>query len=463
MSAVIEDSSPDTKGSVVTTNFDTYALILQLGCVLHTVPAWKKSLKLRVVVFVEYETDVEEENIRVRKLLDNLRIQAEVLVLWLTSGDLHSYDTIVNGTPTSNESWVESALGDERWWRELCNRRNNWERSGHPVQMRNVPPLVGGSAWPSSSFQQLGGAEVIPMKRRVKKILKKAARRHSFSGHAILNIPVSLNMGTQRLHSENVEDATSSDDSSEDDSIASSTASENGLAGYSDDERDSSSRRRASAGDALAAWSAGGLKRQTRETAGLQERASFDTDTIDPSAGPSSSKPSPSVGRTPLPSRPSFPNFSCAAIPDTRISRSDGAGPSITFADTGTEGRHSEHSASRHPIESVKGLSFNDLPSKGQHLILNELMKKHSHDTAVLFTTLPSPSQGTCKSEQDSLDYLSDLEVGFLERVAREYVLRGLLGLDFWSAACTTCPQQPCKRRHHCVVKGLGRYRLGCL
>lgn len=56
-------------------------------------------------------------------------------------------------------------------------------------------------------------------------------------------------------------------------------------------------------------------------------------------------------------------------------------------------------------------LSFNDLPSRAQHLILNELMIKHSSETAVLFTTLPSPSQGTAQDEEESESYLSNLEV----------------------------------------------------
>lgn len=56
-------------------------------------------------------------------------------------------------------------------------------------------------------------------------------------------------------------------------------------------------------------------------------------------------------------------------------------------------------------------LSFNDLPSRAQHLILNELMRKNSSDTAVLFTTLPIPEEGTCQSEEASLIYLSDVEV----------------------------------------------------
>lgn len=56
-------------------------------------------------------------------------------------------------------------------------------------------------------------------------------------------------------------------------------------------------------------------------------------------------------------------------------------------------------------------LSFNELPSRAQHLILNELMRQHSGDTAVLLSTLPVPSEGTSLDEGATIQYLSDVEV----------------------------------------------------
>lgn len=56
-------------------------------------------------------------------------------------------------------------------------------------------------------------------------------------------------------------------------------------------------------------------------------------------------------------------------------------------------------------------LSFNDLPSRAQYLILNELLRRHSSESAVLFTTLPIPAEGTCRNEEASVQYLSDIEV----------------------------------------------------
>lgn len=56
-------------------------------------------------------------------------------------------------------------------------------------------------------------------------------------------------------------------------------------------------------------------------------------------------------------------------------------------------------------------LSFNELPSRAQHLILNELMRQNSKDTAVLLSTLPIPSEGTSLDEMATIQYLSDVEV----------------------------------------------------
>ena len=56
-------------------------------------------------------------------------------------------------------------------------------------------------------------------------------------------------------------------------------------------------------------------------------------------------------------------------------------------------------------------LSFNELPSRAQHLILNELIRRHSKETAVLLSTLPIPSEGTSLDEISTIQYLSDVEV----------------------------------------------------
>ncbi|RSL76429.1 hypothetical protein CEP51_009978 [Fusarium floridanum] len=107
--------------SLLTTNFDTYTLILQLGHILHSVQAWKRSYTLRVMVFVEYESEVHEEYSRVLALLEKLRIDAEVKVFCLASGELNTYELIIHGT-SHDIDWeivVNDTLRDEEWWDDL--------------------------------------------------------------------------------------------------------------------------------------------------------------------------------------------------------------------------------------------------------------------------------------------------------------------------------------------------------
>ncbi|KAJ9088652.1 hypothetical protein DSO57_1020983 [Entomophthora muscae] len=76
------------------TNFDSYTMVLQLGCILHMVPQWRDRYILRVCCFVEHQADVEEEKARVRMLLETLRVPAELRVFWLDSGAVEAYDSI---------------------------------------------------------------------------------------------------------------------------------------------------------------------------------------------------------------------------------------------------------------------------------------------------------------------------------------------------------------------------------
>lgn len=63
--------------------------------------------------------------------------------------------------------------------------------------------------------------------------------------------------------------------------------------------------------------------------------------------------------------------------------------------------------------EELKNLSFNDLPAKGQHLILNELMRINSplDETDVLFSTLPAPYLGTHLDDEESFIYTHNLAI----------------------------------------------------
>lgn len=76
----------------------------------------------------------------------------------------------------------------------------------------------------------------------------------------------------------------------------------------------------------------------------------------------------------------------------------------------GHRGVDEDERSSMHSMQGVE-LSFNQLPGRAQHLILNELMRQHSKETAVLLTTLPIPSEGTSLDDASSVQYLSDVEL----------------------------------------------------
>lgn len=115
--------------SVLSTNFDTYTLILQLGAILTTVPEWKFSGHiLRIVVFVEDQLESDDERGRLTDLLSSLRIDAEVKIICLDDGSLDSYNFLVKGytvTPANKKKfdYLDKSLRGEQWWVNLCNAR----------------------------------------------------------------------------------------------------------------------------------------------------------------------------------------------------------------------------------------------------------------------------------------------------------------------------------------------------
>ncbi|KAI9797028.1 MAG: hypothetical protein M1833_005861 [Piccolia ochrophora] len=479
MSAEIASAEGDP--NVLTTNFDTYTLILQLGVIINTVPAWRKSYKLRVAVFVEYESDVEEERQRVKVLLENLRIQAEVLVFWLACGDLKTYEYIVNGAAPKGPPWVaddvDKDLEDEDWWQEIQKVRGNRNVTASEAlaDLSNDSPAD--HKWPSPSFQQGRNDSNQDRLEGLKKLINKQRLRHSMRG--ISKLGVNLGMRTHRLHPQLVhhhaahgsasEDSESSDTNTIDEDEFDpeyDASSLSQLSAVTDTTVDKSKtsisqmKRSRSAGDNIA----GSVPVRDMATKGSSHR------TIPPSADmskpqthahaakPTSSSPEgqpetisqpPTLPSSATPSKnatlsrlkadrpqtirqPSMGKFSSKPLPQTKVSTEDGPGPSIMFAEssspskqprappttqqtTTADNKADPHApaqpASGYPFPNAVPLGFNDLPCRAQHLILNELVRRHSPDTAVVFTTLPSPIEGTSKSVEDSVAYLSDLEV----------------------------------------------------
>lgn len=487
MSAEIATGGVD-KQNVLTTNFDTYTLILQLGAILNTVPAWKKSYKLRVLVFVEYESDVEEERGRVESLLENLRIKAEVLVFWLASGEISSYEIIVNGAPikTEAENEVDECLKGQDWWDELQRIRG---KRGESPATENLSQLVEifkvGPTWPDSSFQQGPRGKIIKRFGALRKILKKSKRKRIISG-------ASLAMHTHKLSEELVksysdhtsaseDSALTSDDESDEDS-SQSAASENDAEDFVSEDEDISQdmtqlRRWKSCNDTV--QSPVHIKKQIIQKSLITDK-SLDLDALGevekglghiPKVGECGgsfiSQPSTLLEKTQeiktqlqnrycnntnqitaksrqesivstsqnMSRHASQPKFSSKPVPVSQVAAEDGPGPSIMFTTTSPPSRARSRLPSAYSIGSSTPintsdlasrpllpnegssystqnlpLSFNDLPRSAQHLILNELIRLNSKETVVMFTTLPSPVEGTCLSNEASAAYLKDLE-----------------------------------------------------
>jgi potassium/chloride transporter 9 len=529
MSAEVEAEGKN----VLTSNFDTYTLILQLGYILHSVPTWKKAYRLRVLVFVEYEDEVEEERGRVKALLDRLRIEADVVVFWLACGDLATYETIVHGRSTTpeTESAVNECLRHDEWWRDVQNlRRGRAHDTTTSRELAAVSNVLESTSAPDSSHYPASTAAQSTERRRASvALLSELPKKSTVSQLARLGI----NMGirTQNLPTNVFDDSDDeglSDADSERESSDSSLGDFNGAASDGDAEDMDPSRksllpvttRRKSQGDHLDqptglgnVGTAGEAKAEdnTRwQSYGTMSSKASGTERETP-AGPSTSRPylgstdpppikqaeRPSAhveaARADSPSRTrhhsrhgsSAIRFSSNLTPETTITDENGAEPrimfaqsesgynsrngrpsllrqassnrvadrnlaekyrsgqgetprSVSFADPESEPRRqpafngvgagdaqvnisellgyfsnrttTDGSASSYSTQGLP-LSFNDVPGRAQHLILNELMRKNSRETAVLFTTLPIPEEGTCQSEEASVQYLADIEI----------------------------------------------------
>ena len=477
--------------SILTTNFDTYTLILQLGCILNTVPSWKKAYKLRVAVFVEYESDVDEERQRVVSLLDNLRIEAEVLVFWLAAGEVGSYQFIVNGNDlvdSESQEQIEKVLEDEEWWHNLRRSRGK-TTNGDNGETDEVEAT---EEWqPSSLPRRRTSSSHLPDLRR---FLDRGGKRRSFGN--LSSFGISPGMRTHRLDddmlSQHASYASSSDDNdadsnstesvidshetSEDDAL--STEGENDVAiDFLQDLDDVGPQAQPSTSKKSSRASSRSTKKSSKSSQRARKEDNSSTElSRGRGARPSSTSPDRNLSANDdrFLSQPrethsrssSVGNFSSTPMPIARVSSQEGVGPSIMFADdphprqqarsqthpqnqpqatpqpqdqlqgrsiyarrTSTDIDHAStfssppkphdlphRSASRSSTQTnltaaSHPLSFNDLPSRAQHLILNDLMTLHTEDTAVIFTTLPPPPEGTYKSEVDSLRYISDLEV----------------------------------------------------
>lgn len=447
MSAELATDS-ESKQNVLTTNFDTYTLILQLGCILHTVPSWKKTYKLRVVVFVEYETDVEEERGRVETLLEKLRIEAEVLVFALASSDLQTFKVIVNGDTSSVTAEglekVNSVLKEESWWQDIQTFRESFQDPQRQGQTSKAAKLLGAMPyWPAASFQQ-GGQRPAGQQRfeGLKKLVQSAKQQRRRSISSFRGMNVNLGMQTHRLldsfvdyHSDTSEDSSSTEDAEFEPYASDAEGDE------TDDDEGGNTPRTGTVSPSpsrprsrLRRSQSAHLLRSEQEETTVSDMASQEpgpTENV-----PTITAPGETADTPPVPPRPpilrtaSGNRFTSSPIPKARVNPTEGTGPSIMFSDSPVashpphadfpstsspqrESIYTRHtpSATGFPAQAAMPLSFNDLPCRAQHLILNELMIRQSGETAVMFTTLPSPIEGTCADEAGSEAYVSDMEV----------------------------------------------------
>ncbi|RYP66413.1 hypothetical protein DL771_007822 [Monosporascus sp. 5C6A] len=562
----IQISAEITSGdkSVLTSNFDTYTLILQLGYVLFSVPAWKKAFRLRVLVFVEYESEMGDERRRLKTLLEKLRIEAQIVVFALASGQLPTYEYIVNGdTSLSDTTYiVNELLKDDEWWKELQCLRNEAAEICRSQELSSLGALLEETRRRNSgphrdnedssprrfSVQHLLDLPRNPTVSRISKLgVNFGLHTHRLSPVAF---PGPDQAGSACSSDHDIESSSSSDAdfndaaslssgrSSEDSNISrrqsfstlthrrkgvgdrmmrQSTPTESAPlmrnhptrscttapSGYgtiiSEPTQPAVERRPAStpidpprrtassmpllgtvaeSGETSAIGTAPPAAAPSRPPLSRHSSASRFTSNLTPDtkitveeesgprlqfSEPASSSVAAKTERPQLSRNSSMRKFSSRPVPETRIEAEEGAGPRLTFAEregeaqtprtplrsrrnstarTGGGGGVSEPTSStgdvhldipellesyrfsgtRHHNDkgdgssySIQGppLSFNDLPSRAQHLIVNELMRRNSGEggAAVLLSTLPIPAEGTCRSEDDSLRYLSDIEV----------------------------------------------------
>lgn len=505
-------------------------MILQLGCILHSVPAWKRAFQLRVLVFVEYESEVKEEQARLKVLLEKLRIDATIQVFWLASGQLESYETIVNGRGIGSGYGriVNELLKDDEWWQELQRLRTEAHEMSRSQELASLEQMLSATRRRGSSVSSLPrGLDVNEMLERSKKpsvsAISKLGINFGIHTHQLSSsgFGVRTNINTPDISDDDGESITSSDADFND---VTSPASIDVMEDLASSRRPSFltfAGRRKSHGDIMQRAAPPRSLEQTQDRHLEQQTVSTSSGygTMPPMTGAVStsalsntertqslasrlgttavpSETSPIIPKTP--SRPALSRHSSASrftsnptpettvlvddsgpritfsegeqtiptgvrcpiisrnapagpfssrpVPETTVEAEEDHGPRLTFAEpergvsepplrsrrnsvsrngglSGAQfnipellashrssGLSDEDTRSSYSTQNLP-LSFNDLPSRAQHLILNELMRQKSSDTAVILTTLPIPEEGTCKSEEASLRYLTDIEV----------------------------------------------------
>lgn len=432
MSAEVFDKNGER--SALTTNFDTYTLILQLGAILTTVPNWKKTHRLRIVVFVENEVDIFNEQERVQSLIEVLRIKAEILVVCLR--DFKYYNYIVKGIKAEKDKDLENVdeiLQDEEWWIELQTAREQQKIDSRAINFE-IPSIA--ITAPFVDFNE-------------------DLRNKKYDLSKLQKMGLSFSMTTNKLYKNDlraIESDSDSDSNYEDDH--SSVYSQSQPVKTISSNKSSRSKK---------------TFHKTVSDSNLFSRGSGSNQSSKPNSINGSSSTASSIRNKKLASVNALnkinklkssnqkPMFSSEKLPRSKvIDDATGDQPSIMLLpeDTISSKKFNYRADEVDPLDkldheeksklylkksdfrrkqddpvlppqpeikeleeeeddvlNINNLSFNDLPACGQHLILNNLMKTISSNAPLIFTTLPTPFIGTHRSEEDCKEYLNNLQI----------------------------------------------------
>ena len=341
-------------------SWDTYTMVLQLGTILSFTGTWRQH-KLRVNVFVEHVDEIASERLRVRTLLDNLRIPASLRVFCL-SGHVPRYDAIVLGKRALDSELTE-VLQDDPWWKQVCDMRRREELQ---KQMKHkAEPIDAGARRGSPSLPSIDGRRRACQSRQMGVSLPEEHLAYHYNN-------IRLGLSHPDAH-----------DRQDDDSD---------YASFQLDAENTYDELESELASLAVDWDPAYLIRARR--AKQQQREAQSDGPYGVSYGTLSSSQ-----RTVTPAT--------VHTQDARPRRRTEV--------------HSPHTSPRSAPETAplvpamtrggRALTFNDLPNHAQYLILNELIRRYStRSTSVVLTALPAPAPGTSTSERDSLAYLHQLQ-----------------------------------------------------
>lgn len=341
-------------------SWDTYTMVLQLGTILSFTGTWRQH-KLRVNVFVEHVDEIASERLRVRTLLDNLRIPASLRVFCL-SGHVPRYDAIVLGKRALDSELTE-VLQDDPWWKQVCDMRHREELQ---KQMKHkAEPIDAGARRGSPSLPSIDGRRRACQSRQMGVSLPEEHLAYHYNN-------IRLGLSHPDAH-----------DRQDDDSD---------YASFQLDAENTYDELESELASLAVDWDPAYLIRARR--AKQQQREAQSDGPYGVSYGTLSSSQ-----RTVTPAT--------VHTQDARPRRR------TEVRSPHTSPRSAPETAPLVPAMTRGGraLTFNDLPNHAQYLILNELIRRYStRSTSVVLTALPAPAPGTSTSERDSLAYLHQLQ-----------------------------------------------------